>query len=262
VASRLLPAAARRHLLAIYGFARLADDLGDEAPGDRDALLDELERELDSVFAGAKPRHPLLRRLAGSVRERDLPREPFERLIRANRRDQRVRRQPSFEALLDYCADSANPVGRLVLRVFGADTPERRAWSDAVCSGLQIAEHCQDVVEDLGRGRIYLPVEDLERFGCSEADLAETPAPCRVRALLRFEAERARGLLERGVPLVASLDGRARWAVAGFVAGGHAALDAVARRHFDVSAGAPRPKRRDFVRRLAGVLRAARRERP
>lgn len=262
MASRWLPAAERRHLLGIYGFARLADELGDEAAGDREALLGELERELDAVYQGGEPRHPLLRRLAASVRERDLPREPFARLIRANRRDQRVCRYPSFEALLDYCSDSANPVGHLVLRVFGVDTPERRAWSDAVCSGLQIAEHCQDVAEDLSRGRIYLPAEDLERFGVSESDLCGTPAPRRVRSLLRLEVQRARALLERGVPLVASLAGRPRWAVAGFVAGGHAALDAVARRDFDVSAGAPRPRRRDFARRLAGVLRAARGVRP
>jgi squalene synthase HpnC len=259
VASRWLPAAARRQLLAIYGFARLADELGDEAPGDRDALLDALERELDAIYAGAEPRHPLLRRLAAAVRELGLPREPFARLIRANRLDQRVARYPSFAALLAYCADSANPVGRLVLRVFGADTPERRAWSDAVCSGLQIVEHCQDVVEDRVRGRIYLPREDLERFGCSEAELAGAPAPPRVRDLLRFEVGRARALLERGVPLGASLRGRPRLAVAGFVAGGLSAADAIARCGYDVSRGAPAVRRRDLLRNASGVLRRARR---
>ncbi len=261
VASRWLPAAERRHLLAIYGFARLADELGDEAPGDREALLAELERELDALYAGGAPRHPLLRRLAATVRERELPREPFARLIRANRRDQRVARYPSFPALLSYCADSANPVGELVLRVFGAATAERLQLSDAVCSGLQIVEHCQDVAEDLSRGRLYLPAEDLERFGCSEADLAQAPAPPPVRALLCFEGLRARTLLERGVPLVASLRGRPRFAVAGFVAGGLAALDAIARRDYDVSGGAPRPRRRDLLRHLFGVLRRARRSR-
>ncbi len=257
VASRWLPAAERRHLMAIYGFARLADELGDEAPGDRDALLCALERELDALYAGCAPRHPLLRRLAATVRELELPRAPFDRLIRANRRDQRVARYPSFQALLAYCADSANPVGELVLRVFGAATPERLRLSDAVCSGLQIVEHCQDVAEDLARGRIYLPAEDLERFACREADLSRAPAPPPVRALLCFEAVRARALLERGVPLAASLRGRPRLAVAGFVAGGLAALDAIARRNYDVSGGAPRPRRRALKRPLVGVLRRA-----
>jgi squalene synthase HpnC len=190
------------------------------------------------------------------VRALGLPREPFERLIRANRRDQIRQRYATFEALLDYCADSANPVGRLVLQVFGAATPDRVRLSDAVCSGLQIAEHCQDVSEDLARGRIYLPAEDLARFGCGEADLARAPASAPVRALLRFEVARARALLGRGAPLVASLAGRRRLAVAGFVAGGLAALDAIARCDFDVLSAAPRPRRRDFARRLGGLLRA------
>jgi squalene synthase HpnC len=249
----------RRHLMAIYGFARLADELGDEVSGDRSAQLDALAGELDRIYAGARPGHPLLRRLAPTVRALDLPREPFDRLIRANRRDQSVRRYASFEELLDYCADSANPVGRLVLHVFGAATLERMALSDAVCSGLQIAEHCQDVSEDLARGRIYLPARDLANFGCDESDLARAPANENVRALLRFEVSRAHALLDQGVPLAASLRGRPRLAVAGFVAGGRAALDAIARRGFDVLSDKPRPRRRDFLRRLAGLLREVRR---
>jgi squalene synthase HpnC len=258
VASRLLPRAQRRHLMAIYGFARLVDDLGDEAPGDRSALLDELDRDLERVYAG-EPRHPLMRSLAATVRALDLPREPFERLIQANRRDQCIQRYATYSELLGYCELSANPVGRLVLHVFAAATPERIALSDAVCSGLQLVEHWQDVAEDLERGRIYLPAEDLARFGCEEADLRSAPANERVRVLLRFEATRAHGLLDRGVPLVASLAGRARLAVAGFVAGGRAALDAIARCDFDVLSATPRPLRRDFARRFAGVLREARR---
>jgi len=259
VAMRWLRREERRHLMAVYGFARLADELGDEAPGDRLALLDELERELDRIARREAPRHPLLARLAPTVHALGLPREPFDRLIRANRRDQQGERYPALEDLLGYCADSANPVGELVLRVFGACTPERLALADAVSSGLQLAEHWQDVAEDLARGRLYLPLQDLARFECRERDLGLCPAPARVRALLAYEVGRARALLERGVPLVAGLQGRARLAVAGFVAGGAAALDAIERRDFDVSRGAPRPLRRDFARRLLGALYAARR---
>jgi squalene synthase HpnC len=255
VALRLLSRAQRRHLLALYGFARLADELGDEAPGDRLALLAELDADLDRVFAGRQPRHELLRRLAPSVRALGLPEPPFRQLIEANRRDQRVVRYASWAELRGYCELSANPVGRLVLHVFGAATPDRLAASDAVCTGLQLVEHCQDVAEDLTCGRVYLPAEDLARFGCREDDLREPSADARVRALLRFEIERARALLAEGAPLVRSLRGRARLAVAGFVAGGRAAADAVEQRDFDVLAGAPRVRRRDLARRLLGALR-------
>jgi squalene synthase HpnC len=243
VASRLLPRRERAHLLALYGYARLVDDVGDEAPGDRTALLAELESELDRIYAGAAPRHELLRGLAVTVESCDLPRQPLQALIEANRRDQRVSRYATFEELLAYCELSANPVGRLVLHVFGAATPERIARSDDVCTALQLAEHWQDVVEDLERGRIYLPAEDRERFGVSEADLALAPAPERVRALMLDVVRRARVLLHRGAPLVGSLRGRPRLAVAAFVGGGYAALDAVEATGGDVTAGAPKATR-------------------
>jgi squalene synthase HpnC len=255
VASRLLSRAQRTHLLALYGFARLTDELGDEAAGDRLALLDQLERDLERLFAGGEPREPQLVRLAPSVRALRLPEAPFRQLIEANRRDQRVTRYASWDELREYCGLSANPIGRLVLHVFGAATPERFAPSDAICTALQLVEHCQDVAEDLARGRRYLPGEDLARFGCCEAELREPVASERVRALLRFEVERVHALLDAGAPLVRTLRGRARLAVAGFVAGGRAAADAIERRGFDVLAGAPRPRRRDFLRRLPGALR-------
>ena len=257
VASRLLPRRLRGHLLALYGFARLVDWAGDEAPGDRLALLDSLEADLDSLYAGEPPRHELLRRLAPSVAACALPAAPFRDLIEANRRDQRVHRYPSFDALLGYCALSANPVGRLVLHVFGRATPERLERSDAICTALQLAEHWQDVGEDARAGRIYLPQKDLARFGCDEAMLVAGSASPALRALLAFEVARARALLERGAPLVGMLVGRERLAVAGFVAGGHAALDAVERRRFDVLPGAPRPRRRDVLRHaLRALLRS------
>jgi squalene synthase HpnC len=156
VASLLLPRRARAHLLAIYGFARLTDELGDAAPGDRPAALDELEADLDRAFEG-RAEHPLLVRLQRTVRECDLPRDPFARLIEANRVDQRVSRYETWEQLRAYCALSADPVGELVLRVLGAATPARIALSDSICTALQLTEHCQDVAEDQAAGRVYLP---------------------------------------------------------------------------------------------------------
>ena len=259
VASRLLPRRQRAHLMALYGYARLVDDAGDEAPGDRTALLAEIEADLDRVYAGQPAMHPLLRGLATTVVACDLPRAPLQALLEANRRDQVVSRYRTFDELVAYCELSANPVGRLVLHVFDVATPERIELSDAVCTALQLAEHWQDVVEDLGRGRVYLPAEDLERFGVDEDDLVRSPAPSNVRALMDFEVHRARELLDRGAPLVRTLRGRPRLAVAAFVGGGHAALDAILAVGGDVSAGAPRASRaargRAFVKVLLGPPR-------
>lgn len=253
VALRILPASIRRHLLAVYGFARLADDVGDEIDGDRLVLLDALEHELDRVYGGTAT-HPAMRQLAATVRACALPRQPFDRLIEANRRDQRVRRYESYAALLDYCALSANPIGHLVLGIFGAATPERMELADAICSGLQIVEHCQDVAEDLARNRIYLPAEDLAHFGCREDDLRSVPAPARVRRLVAFEIGRARQLLRAGEPLLRTLRGWARVAVSGYIAGGRAAVDAVEGAGFDVLGATPRVRRRDRLRWMAALL--------
>jgi squalene synthase HpnC len=170
-----------------------------------------------------------------------IPAQPFYDLIAANRQDQVVSRYPTFGDLEDYCRLSANPVGRIVLHVFGAATPEREALSDRVCTALQLAEHWQDVAEDLRAGRIYLPQEDLERFGCTEGDLAAPRAAPKVRALMAFEERRARDLLDSGAPIVGTLRGAARLAVAGYVAGGRAALAAIAASGHDVLRATPRP---------------------
>ncbi|MDE3132592.1 MAG: squalene/phytoene synthase family protein [Acidobacteriota bacterium] len=229
VASALLGRRRARHLLAIYGFARLVDDVGDEAVGDRDALLDLVALELRRAFAEpglAPPEHPLMQSLAATVRECRLPIGPFERLIEANRLDQILTRYESFPQLLDYCQLSAAPVGELVLGVFGAATLNRVALSDRVCAGLQVVEHLQDIAEDHGRGRVYMPREDLERFGCEEQDLAAAARPsANLRALICFEAARARALLGSGAALARTLPPAPRLAVAGFVAGGLRALD-------------------------------------
>jgi squalene synthase HpnC len=233
VASLLLPRNVRSHLLALYGFARLVDDVGDEADGDRLALLAEIEADLERVWDGTA-RQPLIARLQPTVAECKLPIEPFRKLIEANRRDQVVHRYQTFEELLAYCDLSANSVGELVLRIFGAATPERLRLSEKVCSALQLVEHWQDVAEDYANGRIYLPAEDRERFGVAETDLGAASAGPELRRLMAFEVERTRRLLDEGAPLVRTLRGRWAFAGAAFVAGGRSALAAIERADYDV----------------------------
>jgi squalene synthase HpnC len=230
----------RRHLTAIYGYARLVDQIGDAVEGDRVAALDAFEADLGRIFDGAGPVHPVLQLLEPTVRELDLPRGPFDRLIEANRLDQRVAVYESFDELVGYCDLSANPVGELVLHVFGAATPDRVALSDRVCTALQLAEHWQDVAEDRAAGRIYLPAEDLARFGVAPEDLDASSAGAPLRELMAFEVDRARSLLDEGAPLTGRLHGRARIAVAGYVGGGRAALSAIEAAGYDVLAGAPK----------------------
>ena len=254
VALRLLPARHRRHLTNLYFFARLTDDLGDEARDEeadtgadvtalRLRLLDELAADVDRIYSGGTPQSPVMRAMAETVRECGVPAQPLLDLIQANRQDQQVTRYPTYPDLERYCELSANPVGQIVLYIFGAATGERIALSDNICTALQLAEHWQDVAEDLGNGRIYLPGEDLDRFGCTEADLAAPAANEAVRQLMIFETDRAARLLDQGAPLVGTLRGAARLAVAGYLAGGRAALAAIRRQHYDVLAGTPRGRK-------------------
>ncbi|MGS2591484.1 squalene synthase HpnC [Streptomyces hebeiensis] len=279
VAPFFVPRAWRADLMAVYGYARLVDDIGDGdlAPGgadarhlgvppdrgdDRAALLDALEADLRRVFdlEGQAPGHPLLRALIPTVRRRSLTPEPFLGLIGANRQDQVVRRYETYDDLLAYCELSANPVGRLVLGITGTTSPERVRRSDAVCTALQIVEHLQDVAEDLARDRVYLPAEDMKRFRVTEADLAAPTANASVRSLIAFEAERAGQLLAEGTALVGSVHGRLRLLLAGFVGGGRAALAAIAAAGHDVLPGPPRPAKARLLREVGAVLRNAHRE--
>jgi squalene synthase HpnC len=257
VASLLLGARMRETLLAIYEFARLVDELGDTIDGDRLAALDEAQAELDRAYAG-RPRTETFRRLADAIAVADLPREPFVRLIDANRRDQVQHEYETFDDLIGYCSLSANPVGELVLAAFNAATPERIAWSDDVCSALQVIEHIQDVREDAHAGRIYLPREDMARFRVAADDLTAASAGTGLRALLAFECDRAGALLRPGVPLVASLRGRARLAVAGYVGGGRATLDAIAAAGYDVLHSTPTATRAARVVAVLRLLRGSR----
>ena len=288
VALRMLPARYRRHLTAVYVFARSADDMGDEAPpAQRLALLDELEADLGRLYQHSAgpgptappkagpgptappkagpgptappnggrdgPRLPVIRALAPTVMQCAIPAQPFLDLIQANRQDQVVTRYQTFDELLAYCRLSANPVGRIVLHVFGAATPHRERLSDLVCTALQLAEHWQDVAEDLRAGRVYLPGKDLAAYGVTEADLAAPSASPQVRALIGFEVRRAADLLDEGARITGTLRGFARAAVAGYVAGGRAALAAITASGCDVLAATPRPRNR---RVAAELLRA------
>ncbi|MDE0603850.1 MAG: squalene synthase HpnC [bacterium] len=234
VVLKAVPADHRAHLLAVYGFARLVDDIGDEYDGDRLAALDWIEAELQRARAGDAT-HPVMVQITPLLDELDVDDEPFLALIEANRVDQRKRRYQTQAELAEYCTLSANPVGRLVLAVFGAATPERIALSDAVCTGLQIVEHLQDIGEDFTeKGRIYFPADEMTRFGVTEDDLGAARASESLRRLVAHQCDSARGLLHRGGPLVASLNGWAKVTVAGYVAGGLAALDAIAGADHDV----------------------------
>jgi squalene synthase HpnC len=253
VASRLLPRRYRTHLLAIYGFARLADTIGDEARGNRLAQLDWLEGDLERAPAGAAM-HPLVQRLTPTIDELGLSLAPFRALIAANRVDQHRTSYETFDDLLGYCALSAAPVGHLVLAVFGATTPQRTAWSDDVCAGLQVVEHLQDIGEDARRGRMYVPAADQRQYGVAPADLTAEAASPDLRRLVAFECSRAQTLLSSGRPLVASLRGWAKVAVAGYVAGGEASLDAIASAHHDVLAHRCGPRPHRLVARAVPLL--------
>ena len=250
VASFLFPRALRPHLRRIYGYCRLVDILGDEAEGDRSALLDELERELAACYDG-EPTWPVMRELQPTIRAFELPPAPFLALIEANRQDQHVAEYETWDELRDYCTKSADPVGRLVLGVLRrADDAELVAASDDVCTGLQLVNFLQDVPRDLALGRIYLPAEDRRRFGVTRLDVPNDP----LRLLLAFESDRASRLLAGGQKLELRLGGRVGRAVGLFARGGLAALEALRRADFDVFAGRPRPSRARLAREAVATL--------
>lgn len=253
VASRLLPRAVREHFLAVYGFARFVDDVGDLAPGDRDRQLDWVEAELDRALLG-QAEHPVFVRVGASARELGLGRRPFVDLLQANRQDQVVDRYATYGELEAYCALSANPVGRLVLAVLGRTDALATSLSDKVCTGLQLVEHWQDVGEDYRAGRIYIPREDLECYGVEEDQLGAERAAPELRRLMAFEVGRARDLLRAGAPLVRLVGGSGRLAIAGFVGGGLAQLDAVERAGYDVLRRPVKASKAAVAKRSVGVL--------
>jgi squalene synthase HpnC len=254
VASWLVPRALRTPLETVYAFCRTVDDIGDEAPGDRHALLDRFEGELDAAYGGV-PRHPVLVALKETIGSFELPKEPFLRLIEANRMDQTTRRYDTFSQLLHYCEHSATPVGRLFLRLFGYRDEKRFALSDATCTALQLANFWQDVRRDLeDNDRIYLPREDMARFGVIEADLAAPRAGEPLCELLRFEVERTRALFTEGLELLARVRGRLRIALSLFSYGGLAVLDRIEAQGYDTLAARPTVSKADKRRILAASV--------
>jgi squalene synthase HpnC len=250
VALRVLPARARDHLRRAYVYARFVDDVGDRAAGDRLALLDLVDRDVERL-AGGTPTLAPVRDLAPLVAEHGLSLQPLHDLVEANRRDQLVARYATFDDLLDYCRLSAAPVGRIVLAVAGVADPAATAESDLVCAALQVLEHCQDVGEDAIAGRVYLPAADLDRFGVPQAELRGAGASAALRRVIELQTSRAERLLADGRPLIRRLHGWARLAVIGYVAGGRATVDALRRADYDVLAAAVRPTRLGTVRHAA-----------
>ena len=230
VASMLVPARYRSAVVAIYRFARAADDLADEgdAPAaSRLAALAAFDDALDAIDRGETPAAEPFPALAREVRAHSLPLQPFHELVSAFRQDVTTHRYSTFGALLDYCRRSANPVGRLLLALYGAESTANVSASDAICTGLQLANFWQDVDSDWRRGRVYIPHEDLARFGVEEAQIAARRADDRWRALLAFETARARSLLHAGRPLCRALPRRVGLELSAVVAGGMRILDRI-----------------------------------
>ncbi len=238
VASFLLPSDKRRHFYAIYAFCRFVDDLGDEFEGDRMRALDYWQEETEACFSGA-PNHPYMVALRETIRAFDIPREPFLRLIEANRIDQTATRYPTYADLERYCRHSANPVGRLVLYVCGYRDEERQCLSDYTCTALQLANFWQDVPRDYAKGRIYIPLEDMNRFGYTEDELARGEVTDAFRRLMAFQVDRARNLFNKGLPLVDMVDRDLKLDIALFSKGGMSVLESIERQGYDVLSRRP-----------------------
>ena len=254
VASWLLPRALRPHVHAVYAYCRGVDDLGDEAEGDRLTLLDDWEAELRRCFDG-DAQQPAFVALQETIRRFDIPPEPFLRLIEANRMDQRVNRYRTFTDLQAYCQNSANPVGHLVLYLFGYRDEERQRLSDSTCTALQLTNFWQDVRRDLGKDRIYIPLEEMERFHYSEEDLLAARFDGRLRDLMAFQVRRTRELFRSGLELIPRVRGRLRLDLRLFSLGGLAVLDAIEDIGYDVLNRRPKLSRaRKALLALRGLL--------
>jgi squalene synthase HpnC len=250
VASVLLPARLRPAVAAIYWFARSADDFADEGeapPAARLARLDAYRAELGCIAKGATPESPRFVELAGVIRRHALPLAPFHDLLDAFSQDVRKGRYATFAEVLDYCRRSANPVGRLMLALFGATAPADIARSDAICTGLQLANFWQDVALDWRKGRIYLPRDEMARFGVSERHLEEARADAAWQRLMAFQTARTRALLESGAPLARSLRGRIGWELRLVVQGGLRILERIDQARGDVFRRRPALRAPDWL---------------
>ncbi|WP_439626318.1 squalene synthase HpnC [Gemmata sp.] len=254
VVSALLPRRLIRHFNAVYAYCRWSDDLADETSGGAEALrlLDWWRTELLTCYGG-RPTHPVTVALRETIRRFAIPPEPFLNLLVAFTQDQHVTRYATFDQLVGYCRNSANPVGHLVLHLFECFDAKRAALSDEVCTGLQLANFWQDVSRDYAIGRVYLPAEDRERFGVSEADIGAGMCTPQFRDLIRFEVERARGYFARGAALLPLLPRAARVDVDLFIAGGRAILTAIESSGHDVLTRRPEVGKREKVKLLLGA---------
>ena len=255
VATWFLPKRLQQHFYNVYAYCRISDDLGDEVGNPQQSLelLDQWEAELNACYAGA-PRHPVFVALAETVQKFGIPKHEFSDLLIAFRQDQTVTRFETFDDVQGYCRYSANPVGHLVLYLCGYSDAERQQLSDYTCTALQLANFWQDVYVDYGKGRIYLPLEDLRRFGVSGDDIAQRRATPQFIELMKFEVERAREWFARGLPLVRAVDRELAIDLELFSRGGQEILNAIERQGFDVLRARPAISK---SRKLMLVLRAA-----
>jgi squalene synthase HpnC len=255
VATWFLPKHLRQHFCNVYAYCRISDDLGDEVgdPGAALQLLDQWESELHACYSG-NPHHPVFVALSGTVREFEIPQQTFADLLKAFRQDQTVARYPAFEDLLGYCRYSANPVGHLVLYLCGYRDSERQALSDFTCTALQLANFWQDVSVDYAKGRIYLPLEDLQKFGVSETDIASQQNTSAFCEMMRFEVQRAREWFRQGISLVKKVDRALAIDIELFTRGGQEILNAIERQDYEVLGRRPMISK---SRKLALVARAA-----
>lgn len=254
VGSWLLPRDKRQHVFNLYAYARTVDDLGDEFEGERLAALDDFERRLRRCHVGDPGEEPLFVALAPTIRDFEIPIEPFLKLIEANRMDQHRKRHATIEDLIYYCDFSANPCGHLFLHVFGYRDRARQSLADCTCTALQLTNFWQDIPIDYRIGRIYLPLEDMKRFGYAEEDLAGSVVNDAFRSLMRFEIERTRELFTRGLALAGHIEGAARTDIKLFTKGGLKILEAIEAIDFDVFRKRPTLSRGAKTRLMIGAL--------
>ena len=238
VAARFLSQDVLPHLSAVYAYCRGVDDLGDEVEGDRLALLEAWAADFELCYSGTPEMHHL-KALQHTIHAYNIPPEPFRKLTEANRMDQRTQRYETFEQLLNYCNHSANPVGHLYLYVLGYRDEERHHLSDFTCTGLQLANFWQDINRDFAMGRIYLPKEDMARFGYTEEELKSGVCNGAFQELMAFQVERTRQYFKRGFPLVGMVEGEARLHIKLFSLGGLRVLDAIRGQGYDVLSKRP-----------------------
>ena len=250
VASLLVPRRLRRPIEAIYRFARSADDIADEgdaSPAERLAGLAACQGELDRIAVGTSPRTPLFVALAGEIRQHALPIQLFRDLLDAFAQDVVKKRYADYPELLDYCRRSANPVGRLVLHLFGRTAARQLEQSDCICSALQLVNFWQDVAVDWRKDRVYIPQSDLPRFRIDESDIAAGRWSANWAALMDFQIDRTRVLMLRGAPLVHALPGRLGWEIRLTVQGGLRILERLRRVRGNIFQHRPRLGKRDWL---------------